>query len=265
MPFVDYHMPLRWPKWLDTLRDAKSAPPTWQRKHDIGLVAFGHDIPYQAKAHKQAGFFDANATLRALVLRHAFYHSCGRQATYDWSGRLRIVGGPESTAKFIPRSEFCRHRYVVLLAGQSSWLDSIKHVLGCGSLIIYIADTGSRSMLPLSRHARDPVMHSLVNGSHWLHYDVDGDAVHSRKLCDLVAGAVQWARQNPVRARAIAERGAQLVRRHWSVEGVYDFVNATLEGLAALQGAEVVNTTIYALHGSPIKSPSDAMDNPEVD
>ena len=38
VPFVDYHMPLRWPSMLAMREEPENRPPTWEQKRDMGLL-----------------------------------------------------------------------------------------------------------------------------------------------------------------------------------------------------------------------------------
>ena len=258
VPFVDYSMPLRWPRWLESLRH--DAPPAWNHKLDLGVVAFANYSEFYR------GFSNGNVSPNRMKLRHAFYHGCtGFERRHDWTGTLEIVNGLQSERNRIFKTELCRYRYIILMSGNSNWLDSFKELLWCGSLIIFVADVGSH-MTPLLRHACDAVMHSLVNGTHYLRFDVDAGTLDPRNngtarhdLCRLVHSAVAWAQANQDEARAIAKRGQSLVRRTWDLDGVYGYVNATLEALDAMQSVAMVNDTIHALRGEPIVNVSQTM------
>lgn len=216
VPFVDYRMPVQWPRWLSAMHNVTQA--LWHTRRDVGVLAFGN-LAYAGPGFRQNTAVGKN---HKLALRHAFYHGCTAR---NWSAQLEIVNGPRSARQWMPKSEYCSYRYVVLMSGNSNWLDSIKELLLCGSLLIFVVDMGT-SMMAQSRRACDPIMQGLSNGSHYLRVEVDGGLADSsaegrHRLCNRVSTAISWAQQHPAQARKIARQGREYVLRYWQLDGIH--------------------------------------------
>ena len=151
----------------------------------------------------------------------------------------------------------------MLLAGNSNWLESIKDLLLCGSLVMLLEPqrgAGSRGYGAFSRQHGDAFQYDvltrlLVPGKHYLSlplpaldkpleherdahpsqaYEKTRSARMKRAVCDTLTAALDWAEANPAAAQEIASVGRAFVRDTLTMANVYEYMAAVVKRSAAL-------------------------------
>jgi hypothetical protein len=169
--------------------------------------------------------------------------------------------------------------------GSSLWLTHMKMSMLCGSLVLFVVDTGladwgatfgknvnstgdpkylpaamGDAYSPLTRLLTTNVTHATVH-VHWdqwacrragfmAHTSCTAPARHG--LCDHLAANVQMWLQDDTRAREIGLRGRRLVAEQFNLASVYRHMDAMVRRLGELQSDRAVSKMITALRGVPI-------------
>lgn len=157
-----------------------------------------------------------------------------------------------SASTWLSKVGFCSYRFIVLTTGTSNWLDHTKDALFCGSLVIFVHDEAvvlSDAFDMLTRFLQ-PGKHYLLIRTNSTRDDSGRDA--RRALCARIAAAVEWAITNDRAARAIADRGLQLVQHHYSSRDVLGYMHRLLSLLASLQPQREVDELLRIMRAAPV-------------
>lgn len=267
VPFPDYTTWQSYPLWLQDLE--RSPPPPWHEKLRRAVLVGGATTASNLRrmlfggvcneVFHRLGFVDmAGVTRNTAKLRD------GNPIPRNATGRDIAAALADRNATglrqfpFVPRSDLCRYRMIVLSTGHSRWLDHMKHTLLCKSLVVNLVSLGASEHVnrrdgivwraiaaaysPIERVLKSGVTHVELVLNH-----------SSPDMCSKAANTLQAMWDDDAQAHAIASRGEATTRQHYSVQGIYDYVDAAIARMAAIQkGAFNVSTFIEQHRGVEI-------------
>lgn len=242
IPFPDYSTWEQYPQWL--LQLEKQPPTPWREKMQrIVLVGGG----------------TRNSHLRRVIFGGTCDHAFNHTGFIDMAGVPKGKNasfGPRNSSDlrrlaFVPRLDLCRYKVIVLSEGHSRWLDHMKNMLLCKSLIVMLTSADEWLDTPEKRNA---VAFRALNSAYGtLDRLLESDVTHVEirlnhsmpDMCSHAAHQLKMLLHRETEIQAIGARGEAAVRDHFSMQAIYDYVDMLFQRLAAIQRANRVNVSAF--------------------
>ena len=240
VPFPDYTTCWEtYPRWLLDLQ--RQPPSPWEEKQDSIVVVGGGTRNSKLRMVLFGGACDNAFKATGSTIHMVGVHG-GKNVTLNGNsaGFQRLA--------FVPRRALCQYKVIVLSQGHSRWLDHMKYMLLCKSLVVMLADDMSQNQValkalgsaygPLDRIMEPGVTHMEL---HLNHSDPDTCSYAARQLEELM--------HHHGKAQAVAKRGEAIVREQFSMQAIYDYVHALFTRLGAIQARRVNISAFIEQHG----------------
>ena len=238
VPFPDYSSWQSYPQWLQGLQH--SPPPRWHMKLRRAVLVGGQTRASSLRKKLFGGVCDK------IFHQLGFVDMVGVDGPFGRSNRTAAVSAELAAAladrnatglrrlPFIPRAGLCQYRMIVLSEGHSRWLDHLKYELLCKSLVVQLVDLVdpdtkegralSTAYSPIERVLQPDVTHIELTLDH-----------SSPEWCSKVAESLKAIWADDAKAQAISNTGEARTRQHYSIQGIYDYVDAAVTRMATIQ------------------------------